>query len=127
MKYLWIIFAIAILIGIIYFLSRSNYGTMPKTSSTPTAQVEEGVVGGNISVSIKNFAFSPSTITVPALTEVTFTNNDTTAHTITADDGSFDSGQIEPGHIFIHAFEKPGLFTYHCSIHQSMKGEIIVE
>ncbi len=127
MKYFWIILALIVLAGVIYFISRSNYGTMTKVNPTSTPIPEETVVGSNVSISIQNFAFSPPSITVPALTEVTFTNNDSTAHTITADDGSFNSGSIEPGKQYLHTFEKPGTFKYHCSIHPTMKGEVTVE
>lgn len=129
MKYFWIILGLAILIGIVYFLSRSSYGVMSSknVSVTPTPVLEETVAPGNISVSIANFAFNPATITIPALTEVTFTNNDSTVHTVTADDGSFDSGQIAPRKIFRHAFETPGTFGYHCLIHTTMKGGVVVE
>lgn len=52
--------------------------------------------GASASVSIQNFAFSPGTIQVTAGTTVTWTNNDQTTHTVTADDGSFDSGDVAP-------------------------------
>lgn len=127
MRYFWIILGLIVLVAIIYFLSRSSYGTMSTKNITPTPVTSETSIPGNISVSIANFAFNPSTLTVPALTEVTFINNDSTTHTITADDGSFDSGQIAPGKSYTHAFEQPGTFNYHCSIHTTMKGVVVVD
>ena len=47
------------------------------------------------------------------------------AHTVTADDGSFDSGKTTDGE-FHHAFDKPGTYGYHCSVHPDMKGMVTV-
>ena len=58
---------------------------------------------------------------------VSWTNDDSTEHTVTADDGSFDSGPLSPGDTFDNTFDKQGDFGYHCSIHPFMTGVIIVE
>ena len=79
------------------------------------------------SVSIKNFAFSTTSLSVTAGTTVTWTNNDAAAHTVTADDGSFDSGNIAPGHSFAHTFSNMGTINYHCAIHPMMKAAVIVK
>jgi plastocyanin len=79
------------------------------------------------SVSIKNFAFSNTSLSVTAGTIVTWTNNDATAHTVTADDGSFDSGNIAPGNSFTHTFNSMGTVGYHCTIHPMMKAAVIVK
>src|SRR6478752_5705287 len=71
-------------------------------------------------VSIKNFAFSVATLSISAGTQVTWTNNDATAHTVTADDGSFNSGNIAPGASFSHTFNNMGTVNYHCAIHPMM-------
>ncbi|MEO8711833.1 MAG: cupredoxin family copper-binding protein [Parafilimonas sp.] len=84
--------------------------------------------GGNNTgnaVSIKNFAFSASTLTVSLGTTVKWTNNDATTHTVTADDGSFDSGNIAPGGTFSHTFSAAGTTKYHCSIHTNMKASVV--
>jgi plastocyanin len=57
---------------------------------------------------------------------VTWTNNDQVAHTVTAADGSFDSGSMQPGQIFVHTFTTPGTYQYHCQIHPWMTGTVIV-
>jgi plastocyanin len=85
--------------------------------------------GGNNtgnSVSIANFAFSASTLTVASGTKVTWTNNDATAHTVTANDNSFNSGNIAPGGTFSHTFTAAGTYPYHCSIHTSMTAKVVV-
>ena len=77
-------------------------------------------------VSIKDFAFDPAALTVPVGTSVTWTNNDSTAHTVTSDDGTWDSGRIDVGGTYSHVFDQAGTFTYHCGIHTSMTGTITV-
>ncbi len=81
--------------------------------------------GGN-SVSIANFAFSSSALTVTAGTTVTWTNNDATTHTVTADYNSFTSGNVAPGATFTHVFSIKGTYTYHCTIHPSMTAKVTV-
>ena len=85
-----------------------------------------GGMGTGDAVSIQNFAFSVGTLTVTSGTTVTWTNNDATTHTVTADDGSFNSGNITPGSKFSHAFSTKGTVNYHCSIHPMMKASVVV-
>ena len=79
------------------------------------------------SVSIKGMAFSNASLTITAGASVKWTNNDSYSHTVTADDGSFDSGSIAPGSTYSHTFPVAGTYNYHCSIHPSMKGAIVSE
>ena len=79
------------------------------------------------SVAIQNFTFAPQTLTVKAGTKVTWTNNDSTGHTVTADDGSFTSDRLGSGTTFSQIFAKAGTFAYHCSIQSSMKGTVTVK
>jgi len=82
---------------------------------------------GTTSVTIENFAFSPSTITVSVGDIVTWTNMDATPHTVTADGGSFDSGNMAEDDTFSHTFNEAGTFGYTCTIHPYMQGTVIVE
>jgi plastocyanin len=77
-------------------------------------------------VAISGFAFDPTATTVSAGTEVTWRNDDPTEHTVTADDGSFDSSPLSGGKTFAVRFDQAGTFRYHCLIHPSMKGTITV-
>jgi plastocyanin len=79
------------------------------------------------SVSIKNMAFSPGSLTVATGTTVTWTNNDGITHTVTADDGSFNSGNLTPGMSFTHTFNAAGTVSYHCNIHPMMTGSVAVK
>jgi plastocyanin len=71
--------------------------------------------------------FSPSVLRLPVGGVGLFTNKDSMAHTFTADGGLFDSGPVEPGRPFTFSFPSPGEVTYHCEIHPSMKGRVVVE
>jgi plastocyanin len=78
-------------------------------------------------VTIDNFKFTPSTLTVAHGKRVTVTNNDSTAHTATADNGSsFDTGDIDPGSSKTINVSKAGRYAYHCSIHPFMHGTLVV-
>jgi plastocyanin len=79
-----------------------------------------------IAVQVIDFAFEPGTLTVPAGATVTWTNAGSRPHTVTADDGSFDSGRLDPGEQFSQTFDQPGTFAYHCGFHPEMQGSIIV-
>lgn len=114
---IWIVVVVVVVIGGI-LLYRSSYKTGSSGSSTPVSTT---------SVSMKNFAFDPANISVTAGQEVTFTNNDSTTHTVTANDGSFESGDLGPGESFKKVFSTVGTFNYHCSIHTTMKGAVEVK
>ncbi len=92
------------------------------TTPAPTARP----VANAVPVTIKNFAFTPLTVTIPAGTTITWTNRDAIAHTATADDKTFDSGNLNPGQSFSFTFDKPGTYSYICTYHPFMKGTIIV-
>jgi plastocyanin len=71
--------------------------------------------------------FSPNPLTVPAGTSVTWRNNASLAHTATSDSGAWSTGVLAPGQTSSAiTFSSPGSFTYHCSIHPSMHGTIVV-
>lgn len=76
---------------------------------------------------IKDFSFNPGEIRIQAGTTVIWTNQDNASHTVTADDGNFDSGLIPAGEAYEFAFTTPGTFSYHCTVHPDMKGVIVVE
>jgi len=77
-------------------------------------------------VTIKNFAFSPNPITVNAGTTLTVVNRDTITHTLTADAGAFDSGDLAGGRRAHLTLDHPGTYTYHCQIHTFMTGKVRV-
>jgi plastocyanin len=81
---------------------------------------------GEVNVSIENYAFKEPKITVAPGTAVVWKNMDDDPHTVTADDGSFDSKGLGQGDTFRHVFTKAGTYPYHCSAHPYMKGVVVV-
>ena len=78
-------------------------------------------------VSIAEVKFSPASITVKKGDTIVWANSDERDHTVTADDGSFDSGNLRTGKTFRRKFEKPGKYKYHCEYHPRMKATVVVE
>ena len=68
-------------------------------------------------VDMKNLAFAPKEIHIAPGQTVTWTNDDPLQHTVTADDGSFDSGLIDQGGTFTQEFDTPGTYQYFCQPH----------
>src|SRR6476619_2529459 len=76
-------------------------------------------------ISIAGMSFSPSSLTVKAGTTVTWTNNDNVLHTVTADDASFSSGDMNNGSTYSHTFSAAGTYAYHCNYHPAMKASVV--
>lgn len=84
------------------------------------------VLAADTTIQIADFAFPPTT-TVQVGDTVTWNNTSGVAHTATADDASFDTGFIADGASGSVTFAAAGTFPYHCTIHASMIGSIVVE
>ena len=80
------------------------------------------------SVSAIDNEFDPAQLDVDAGTTVTWTNNGESPHTVTASDGSFESGNLDPGQSFSYTFDQAGDFSYICDYHESdgMVGAVTV-
>ena len=77
-------------------------------------------------VHIKDFAFNPDPVKISAGEGIRFVNDDEVAHTATAADKSFDSGNIDQNKSFTHTFAKAGTYLFVCTYHPNMKGKIVV-
>lgn len=77
-------------------------------------------------VAIEGFAFDPADLTVDAGTELQVVNRDSAAHTLTAKDGSFDTGKLGADETGKVVLEKAGEYEFFCEIHQYMRGTITV-
>jgi plastocyanin len=92
----------------------------------PGAAGRAGVAAGPAAVRIADLAFRAGELRVPVGTRVRWTNEDRVQHTVTANDGSFDSGLLDPGDTFDRVFDRPGTYAYHCTPHPFMLGRVIV-
>jgi plastocyanin len=75
---------------------------------------------------VEDFLFRPGRLEIAAGTTIVWTNNGQVMHTVSAEDGSFDSGPIEPGKRRGLTFARPGTFPFHCTPHPFMRGVIEV-
>ena len=97
--------------------------TTATTEPTATTAAEGGGEGG---ITISGFQFQvPDSVAAGSTVEVA--NSDSAPHTVTADDGGFDSGQIDAdGSGSFMAPSEAGTYAFHCEIHPNMMGELVV-
>jgi len=94
--------------------------------SGSTATPSSGTSGGGTPVAIEDFAFAPKSISVAAGGSVTWTNKDSTDHSIKSADNSFNSSDLGSGQTFTAKFTTPGTYAYVCGIHSFMTGTVVV-
>jgi plastocyanin len=80
----------------------------------------------SVTAVVQDFMFRPARLEIAAGTTVVWTNGGQVVHTVSAEDGSFDSGPIEAGERRAITFSRPGTFTFHCTPHPFMRGEVVV-
>jgi len=80
-----------------------------------------------VSIRMQQQTFVPVKIEVAVGTKITWTNNDTQPHSVTANDGLFDSGAILPGKAFQWTTTQAGTIGYHCIFHPSMTADLTVK
>jgi len=116
--------------GILIGKSYSNspaYSTSP-TPTTSATTAAGTTTSGSQTISISNFAFSNPDITVHVGDSITWTNNDSTTHTVTSiPSGPLNSGDLAQGKSYTYTFTTAGTFNYHCAIHANMTGTVTVE
>lgn len=93
---------------------------------TPASAANTAQTSATKQVEVVNFAFKPGTLTVAKGTTVEFENGSGTTHTATRNGGGFDK-RIGPGKTIAVRFQSRGSFAYHCKIHPTMKGKIVVQ
>lgn len=87
---------------------------------------DPGAAAGGDVLTIENFAFSPEPLAVPVGTVVRVVNEDDAPHTATADDMSFDTGELARGESAEITLSAAGELSYQCDIHDYMRGVIRV-
>jgi|GEM_PF-3309066 len=96
-------------------------GVAPSPRPMPAPSATTGTT-----VSAKDNTFDPGTLNVQVGTTVRWVNNGAHAHTITSDDGKWDSGDLAPGASYTVTFTTAGTYKYHCKHHKGMVGTIVV-
>jgi len=107
-------------------------------SGASIAASASSTAGTPVSVAIVTGAFNPTnagghfasaniTVVIGVNNTVVWTNDDYTIHTVTSDQGIFDSGLLNNGNTWSYTFSSPGIYGYHCVIHPFMKGTVVVE
>ena len=94
-------------------------GGMMGWGSGPTAPA-------GTSVRMAGSRFEPATLTIAPGSTVRWFNDDSLPHTVTATDGSWDSGNLAPGGKFERRFDSPGTYAYLCRYHPGQTGTIVV-
>lgn len=105
----------------------SSGSTAAPSAAASAPAATSGPATGGTAVTIANFAFGPESLTIAVGDSVTWTNQDSAGHTVTADDGSFKSGTLATGDTFSQTFSAAGTYAYHCAIHPKMKATIVVQ
>jgi len=108
-----------------FTLSR-YFGRRSKTAASAAAAGGGEGAANATKAEIRGMNFGQKRFEITAGTTVQWTNNDPLVHTITADDGSWDSGAIEPGKTWAHTFTQPGQYAFHCTPHPFMKAVVVV-
>lgn len=106
----------------------TGYQQSPGPVTTQQTPIPEGNT-----ITIKNFAFTPATMTIAHGTTVIWLNQDSPEHQIindasgsNAEGAIFKSDPLTNGASYSFTFNIPGTYPYHCGIHPSMKGTIAV-
>jgi plastocyanin len=103
----------------------------PMAPEIPETGEEPGIPVEDLTITVTDNQFNPPELTIPVGSTVVWNQNGASQHTITADDGSFDSGPLASGMTYNVIFDEPGEYPYYCSLHggpqgQGMSGIIIV-
>ncbi|HEY9517204.1 MAG TPA: plastocyanin/azurin family copper-binding protein [Gemmatimonadaceae bacterium] len=124
-------------------IAASCGGSSPTSNSGNPPPPPPPPVGG-ANVGIKDFSFSPETVTVKVGASVQWVNNGPSSHHVVSDDGVWDAGNLAPpsgddgtyggstgGQTFTFKFTTAGTYNYHCSNHPlsaypNFKGVVVV-
>lgn len=119
---------VLLLAGGVYLLtSQPVSNNVPPASSPTTTPPASTGSPQTYNIDIAGFAFAPSTLNVKVGDVVIWTNSDSVNHRIISDSGTeLQSSSMANGQTYTHTFSTAGTFAYHCSIHPTMKGTIIV-
>ena len=117
---------IAVLVITFAACSKSGGNSDPKPDPNPDPTPPTTTPVATAAVSIKDFAYSKATVNLKVGGTVTWTNEDTTPHTVTDQGGAFDSQSIAANAKYAYTFPTAGTYTYHCTFHSTMASAKVV-
>jgi plastocyanin len=98
----------------------------PGETNTNSSQQTEDSQPPARAVGIGDNFFEPADAAIEPGDTVTWTNNGVVPHTVTAENGLFDSGVLDPGESYTVEFDGQGTVPYYCTIHPEMRGSLTV-
>jgi plastocyanin len=122
---LWILVGVCALLAVSVFVAnRLSRSSANAATSRTVADIAD--------VSMDNYLFIPSTVTITVGSTVRWTHNQSSPlgvpHTTTSDTGLWDSGSMSFGNVYTYTFNSPGVYAYHCFFHGAfgMTGTVVV-
>lgn len=100
--------------------------TEPTTTTTP-ATATTTPASDVFEVAVVDNGYLPKIATVPVGTTVTWVHQSIIVHTVTSDAPLYDSGFLREGNSFSYTFDQSGTYEYHCTIHPTLRGTVVVE
>ena len=96
-------------------------------ASLPAPAAVAGGAPASVEIRIADYSFGqPRTVEAGAVVQVS--NADAEAHTLTAEDGTFDTGSVDEGTVVsFTAPTVPGTYSFYCDIHPSMTGSLVLD
>lgn len=121
-------FEYTIPIGLGGLLSRPRSGasSRPHAGKPRVPVATDATPGKVVVIDIRSLQYARETVEVDAGTTIEWRNRDPLAHTVTGDEGLFDSGELRPESEWRHTFTTPGTYTYHCTPHPHMRATVVV-
>ena len=113
-----------LLAGLIIFIT--SFIFMECSKNTYNNDNSGGGTSGSNKVYMKNSTFSSANLTITVGGTVQWINDDNMVHTVTSDNGRFNSGDIQANGSFSNTFSATGVYPYHCIYHSGMTGTIVV-
>jgi plastocyanin len=123
-----VIIVLVIVFGIYYFAQAPAAPVSPAVTAPVTEQpttTPEATLAKIYNISVINYAFAPAVLNVAKGDTVVWINQDPVTHKIAG--GALNGPAMSTGQSYSFVFNTPGTFEYHCAIHPSMKGTIIVK
>ncbi|MEO6508918.1 MAG: cupredoxin family copper-binding protein [Patescibacteria group bacterium] len=119
------ILTILVVVGIYHFINHTQVGQR-MTVNVPGKSTAEMKVKDPLTVEISDYTFLPSPLKIKVGQTVTWVNRDIAKHTVTDNNGGFESSYFGKGESYTYTFTETGTFDYHCAPHPYMKGTIEV-